>query len=101
MIKDGNAKGKNVVIVDDMIQSGGTMTECAKALKRQGAQSVSAFCTHGVFPQESYKRFLRGGDRAIFDRVWVTNSNPVRVRDIPKNDNIEVLDISELIIKDL
>ena len=72
VVKDGNPRGKHIVIVDDMIQSGGTMAECAKVLKSRGAASVSVFSTHGIFPLESYKRFLKGGDRAVFDKIWVT-----------------------------
>ena len=60
----GNAKGKHCVLVDDLIQSGGTLIECGKvhnqnvdletfdcflqALLELGAVSVSAFCTHAV-----------------------------------------------------
>jgi len=101
VIKDGEAKGRNVVIVDDMVQSGGTLTECGKVLKAAGANSVNAFVTHGVFPRDSYKRFLKGGDRAIFDNFWVTNSNPTVVNKIPSDDTFEVLDITDLVIKDL
>jgi phosphoribosylpyrophosphate synthetase len=102
VIKDGDAYGKHVVIVDDMIRSGGTMFEAAKALKRHGAVSVSVFSSHGCFPNESYKRFLKGGDRSsVFDKIWVTNSNPVPIQNIPEDECIEILDISDLIIKDL
>ena len=39
-------------------QTGGTLIECAKALKEAGAAKVSCFVTHGVFPNESWRRFL-------------------------------------------
>lgn len=50
-MKEGNAAGKHCVLVDDLIQTGGTLIQTGKALLELGALSVSAFCTHGVFPQ--------------------------------------------------
>ena len=40
---DGIAEGKRILIIDDMVRSGGTLAECAKALKKAGSISVSAF----------------------------------------------------------
>jgi phosphoribosylpyrophosphate synthetase len=76
VICDGDVKGKHVVIVDDMIQSGGTLYECARTLEAEGAASISAFCTHAIFPKQSWRRFARGGDRSIFKKIWLSNSNP-------------------------
>ena len=56
-IKEGKPAGKHIVIVDDLVQSGGTLIECAKVLRREGASAVSAYVTHGVFPNESWRRF--------------------------------------------
>jgi len=101
VIKDGDCKGKNVLIIDDMVQSGGTLVECGKVLKKHGAESVNAFVTHGIFPRDSYKRFLKDGDRSIFDKFFVTNSNPTVIADIPEGDCFEVLDMTDLVVKDL
>ncbi|KAK3233153.1 hypothetical protein CYMTET_56533 [Cymbomonas tetramitiformis] len=65
-IMDGDVLGKKIVIVDDLVQSGGTLFECGKALMEQGANSVAAFVAHAVFPNDSWKRFITGGDRCIF-----------------------------------
>jgi len=101
-IQDGNADGKQIVIVDDLVQTGGTLYETGKVLKDAGASSVNAFVTHGVFPNESWKRFNKGGDRACFDKFWVTNSIPTVTDNLPESDGIfEVLDLLELIINDL
>lgn len=101
-IQDGNADGKNIVIVDDLVQTGGTLYETGKVLKDAGALSVNAFVTHGVFPNESWKRFNKGGDRACFDKFWVTNSIPTVTDLLPEEDGIfEVLDLLDLIIDDL
>ena len=101
-ILDGSPAGKKVLIIDDIVNSGGTLAGCAKALKEQGAVSVSAFCTHAVFPKECWKRFAKGGDREnVFDTFLVTNTNPVVSNQLPKNDCFEVLDICPLIAKDV
>lgn len=57
-ISEGNAKGKYCIIIDDLIQTGGTMLECIKACKSAGAIKVSAYCTHAVFPCDSWKFFV-------------------------------------------
>ena len=108
VVKDGSAKGRHVVIVDDMIQSGGTLYECGKMLMAtEGALSVCAFCTHGIFPNESWRKFLKGGARAIFKRIFITNTNPTVVSQLPLSagDNsdspFEVLDLTSLVLTDL
>lgn len=100
-IMDGDATGRHVVIIDDLVQSGGTLFECGVALKTSGAASVSAFCAHGVFPNESWRRFLTGGDRCIFDDFFVTNSIPNTVTQIPTNDVFVILDLMPKIVNDL
>jgi len=66
----------HVVIVDDLVQSGGTLDECRRALVKMGAKKVSAFVVHCVFPNDCYKRFLKGGDREGFEYFFTTNTIP-------------------------
>ena len=102
VIQDGKAHDRHVVIVDDLVQTGGTLYECGKVLKEAGALSVNAFVSHAVFPNESWKRFNRGGDRACFDKFWVTNSIPTVTNSLPLGDGIfEILDLMDLIINDV
>mmetsp|Transcript_20087 Transcript_20087/g.46778 ORF Transcript_20087/g.46778 Transcript_20087/m.46778 type:complete len:484 (-) Transcript_20087:78-1529(-) len=102
VIQDGNAAGKHIVIVDDLVQTGGTLYETGKVLKEAGAASVHAFCSHAVFPKQSWKRFNVGGDRACFETFWVTNSIPTVTDALPVEEGIfEVLDLMDLIIHDL
>ena len=102
VIQDGNATSRHIVIVDDLVQTGGTLFETGKVLKEAGAASVNAFVSHAVFPNESYKRFDKGGDRACFDKFWVTNSIPTVTEKLPvENGVFEVLDLMELIINDI
>lgn len=100
-IQDGNAKGKHCIIVDDLVQTGGTLYECGIALKAAGALSCSCFVAHGVFPKESWKRFMKGKDRGCFEKFYVTNSIPTVTDVLPTDDVFEVLDLSSKIVHDL
>eukprot|EP00607_Mallomonas_marina_P007918 CAMPEP_0182424404 /NCGR_PEP_ID=MMETSP1167-20130531/10626_1 /TAXON_ID=2988 /ORGANISM="Mallomonas Sp, Strain CCMP3275" /LENGTH=331 /DNA_ID=CAMNT_0024604211 /DNA_START=82 /DNA_END=1074 /DNA_ORIENTATION=- len=100
-IQDGNAEGKHVVIVDDLVQTGGTLFECGMALKAVGAKSVSAYVAHGVFPNESWKRFLSSGDRGCFEKFYLTNSIPTVTDKLPTDDVFQVLDLKHKIVEDI
>jgi phosphoribosylpyrophosphate synthetase len=100
-IQDGNPKGKRVVIVDDLVQTGGTLYECGVALKAAGCLEVSAFVAHGVFPNESWKRFMKSGDRGVFSKFFLTNSIPTVTNTLPINDVFEILDLKAKIVADL
>ena len=52
----GNVEGKNVVLVDDMVDTAGTLTKAADLMMDSGANSVRAICTHGVLSGEAYEK---------------------------------------------
>lgn len=86
----GDVAGKDVVILDDMISTAGTLVQGARAIKDAGARSIRACATHGVFASNALERIM---DSPI-EEVVVTNSIPfTRGDDCPK---IRVLDISGL-----
>lgn len=70
----GENFGKNhdVIIIDDLVQSGNTLIECKKALEKMGFSKISAYSTHSVFPSESWKKIIGVG----FDKFYTTNSVP-------------------------
>lgn len=68
----GNVEGKNVIIVDDIIDTAGTLCEATKVLKEHGAVSVCAFATHGLFSGKA----LDNIKKSQLDQVIVTNSIP-------------------------
>jgi ribose-phosphate pyrophosphokinase len=74
--KDDTKAMDHVLIIDDLVQSGGTLYECRSALMELGAKKVSAYVTHAVFPNDGWKRFAKGGDREGFESFFVTNTIP-------------------------
>jgi len=88
-VREGRARERHVVVVDDLAMSGGTLLECRRALRDNGAQSVSAYVTHGVFPQEAWRRFLDAG----FDHFWVTDSVPRQAAKLEGQAPFEVLSL--------
>jgi phosphoribosylpyrophosphate synthetase len=82
-----------VVIVDDLAMSGGTLLECRRALKDSGARAVSAYVTHAVFPQETWRKFTDAG----FDHFWVTDSVPRQADVLAGQTPFEVLSLDATI----
>ncbi len=101
IIQDGDCAGKDTIIIDDLVQTGGTLFETGIALKKAGATSVNAFVAHGVFPNDSWKRFLLNGDRNCFAKFFVTNSIPSVAERLPADDIFEVLPLTAKIVEDL
>jgi ribose-phosphate pyrophosphokinase len=68
----GNVKGKHVIIVDDMIDTGGTICAAAKLFHKQGAVSVRAVASHAVLSDGAYQRI----ERSMLEEVIFTDSIP-------------------------
>lgn len=86
----GDVQGKNVVLVDDMCDTAGTLCKAADMMLESGALSVRAICTHPVLSGKAYDRIAESG---ILE-VIVTDSIPLRTdRNIEK---IKVLSVSKL-----
>ncbi|MFB2833778.1 ribose-phosphate pyrophosphokinase [Floridanema evergladense] len=69
----GDVAGKTAVLVDDMIDTGGTITEGARILRQEGAKQVYACATHAVFSPPAIERLSSG----VFEEVIVTNTIPL------------------------
>lgn len=85
----GDVNGKRVVIVDDMIDTGGTICEAVRLLSERGALSIRLAATHGIFSQDARERISRLPVREI----WVTNSLAQAA-----HERIQVLDITPLVL---
>lgn len=91
----GDVKGKEAIIIDDMIDTAGTLIEAANALRDKGATKVYACATHPVFSDPAYERIA---GCAELDQVIVTDTIPIRKdgKDISK---IKVLSVTEILAK--
>ncbi|XP_019422151.1 PREDICTED: ribose-phosphate pyrophosphokinase 4-like isoform X4 [Lupinus angustifolius] len=99
-IKEGEPKGRHVVIVDDLVQSGGTLIECQKVLASHGAAKISAYVTHGIFPNKSWTRFGHdngGHPETAFTYFWITDSCPLTVKEVMNKPPFEVLSLASSI----
>jgi len=102
VIRDGDCEGKTVLVVDDLVRTGGTLLECRKALIRAGAAKTMCFCTHAIFPDKSYKRFIQdeqGSNKDTFDVFFVTNSCPQMSNKLKGRKPFEVLSIGSSLLR--
>ena len=88
----GDVDGKTAIILDDMVDTAGTLTQGASALKNRGADKVFACCTHPVLSGPSIKRI----EASPINKLVVTNTVPLS-RDSNACSKIDVLSVSELL----
>lgn len=70
----GDVTGKNVVLVDDMVDTAGTLTKAADLMMERGAKSVRAICTHPILSGSAYDRL----ENSKLEELIVTNSIPLK-----------------------
>jgi len=87
----GDVKGKTAVLVDDMIDTAGTITEGARLLRREGARQVYACATHAVFSPPAVERLSTG----VFEEVIVTNTIPVAEK--LRFEQLRILSVANLL----
>lgn len=88
----GDVKDKNCLIIDDLIDTAGTIRNAAVALKERGAKDVYCFASHAIFSGEAVNRL---SDEELFKKVVVTNS--IELPESKKFKNLEIISIAELI----
>ena len=84
----GDVKGKNVVLLDDMVDTAGTLSKAADMMMEQGAKSVRAFASHAVLSGKAYENI----ENSALIELVVTDSIPLK-RESPK---IKVLSVAQL-----
>jgi len=84
----GEVKGKDVVLVDDIIDTAGTLTKAAEMMMEQGANSVRAICTHAVLSGPAYERI----ENSMLTELVVTDTIPQK----QECDKITVLSTANL-----
>ena len=85
----GEVEGKDVILVDDMVDTAGTLVKAAEALKARGATSVMACCTHGVLSGPAFERINAG----TLDELIITDTIPMH----GKSDKITILTGTKII----
>ncbi len=88
----GNVKGKTCIIVDDIIDSGGTIVNAAKILKQRGARDVHVYVSHGVLSGDAVEKIRKSQIKNLVITDTIDNSQKVK-----KAKNIEILTISNLV----
>ena len=85
----GDVKGKNVIILDDMVDTAGTITKAADLMIENGALSVSAFASHGVLSDPATERI----EKSKLTAIYFTDSIPLK----KESEKIKVLSVADLI----
>ena len=88
----GDVQGKRAILIDDMIDTAGTLCNAALAVKDHGATAVYALATHGVFSGPAMDRL----NKSVLEKVWVTDTIPQESR-IERCDRLEVLGVGRLL----
>ena len=84
----GDVNGKDVILIDDMVDTAGTLIKAAAAFKERGATSVTAFCTHPVLSGPAYERIAAGA----IDELVVTDTIPLK----EQTEHIKVISVAPL-----
>lgn len=84
----GDVTGKHVVLVDDMVDTAGTLTKAAGVMMEKGAKSVRAICTHPILSGEAYERI----ENSKLEELIVTDSIPLK----QKSEKIKVVSCTKL-----
>ncbi len=87
----GNVKNKTCIIVDDIIDSGGTIVNAVEALKKSGANEVYVFITHAVLSGDAVKKIKNSKIKKLIITDTIDNSQKIK-----NNNKIEVLSIASL-----
>lgn len=84
----GEVEGKDVVLIDDMVDTAGTLTKAADIMVEKGANSVRAICTHPILSGSAYERI----ENSALTELIVTDSIPLK----QKSDKIRVVTVADL-----
>ena len=88
----GNVNNKTCIIVDDIIDSGGTIVNAARVLKKKGAKDVHVYVSHGVLSGDAVEKIKKSEIKNLVITDTIDNSEKVK-----KAKNIEILSISNLV----
>ena len=84
----GDVEGKNIILVDDIVDTAGTLTTAADMMMKQGAKSVRAACTHAILSGNAYEKL----ENSLLTELVVTDTIPLK----KESSKIKVLSSSSL-----
>lgn len=87
----GDVEDKNAIIVDDIVDTAGTLVKTVSAIKEKGAKKVFAVCTHGIFSGKAIENL----DGSEIEKIFVSDTIPLKNEKL-KCEKIEVLSVSKL-----
>merc|ERR1711974_20055 len=90
MILVGDVKGKNVILVDDMADTCGTLCKAADVLKTEGANDIYAMITHGIFSNDALPKLMS----SEIKNIVVTNTLP-QDENVGKCSKLRVVDVTQ------
>lgn len=87
----GDVEGADVVLIDDLIDTGGTITKAAQIILEKGAKSVRAVCTHGILSGNAYDNI----EKSVLTELWVTDTIPLK----KESSKIKIYTVADLFAK--
>jgi ribose-phosphate pyrophosphokinase len=88
MVVIGDVTNRDIVLIDDICDTAGTLTKAAKLLKDKGARSVRALCTHPVLSGNAYANI----DNSVLEELVICDTIPMQ----GKSSKLKVLSVAEL-----
>ena len=94
-----DVKNKNCLIIDDMIDTGGTIIAACKTLKKMGCKKIIVGCIHGILSANAVEKFNLAYKNKIIDQLFISNSiNSINNKKIK---NLHIVDISPCLSKSI
>lgn len=87
----GDVEGMDVILVDDLVDTAGTLCKAAQIIKEKGAKSVRAIVTHGVLSGKAYENI----ENSVLEELVITNTIPLS----QKSSKVRVLSVADLFAK--
>ena len=84
----GTVEGKDVILVDDIIDTGGTLSKAADVIMKEGANSVQAICTHPILSGRAYENI----EKSALEKLVTSDTIPLK----KKSEKIEVLSVAQM-----